>query len=67
MAADESYVQDDFSAGVDLSGSASTLDDAGQAGNGSAEDAQFKNPLGICIDNDDVMYIGDSENRAIRR
>ena len=35
--------------------------------NGSAEDAQFKKPLGICIDNDDVMYIGDSENRAIRR
>ena len=28
--------------------------------NGSAEDAQFKKPLGICIDNDDVMYIGYS-------
>ncbi len=27
----------------------------------------LKKPLGICIDNDDVMYIGDSENRAIRR
>ena len=38
MAAEESYVQDDFSAGDDLSGSGSTLDDAGQAGNGSAED-----------------------------
>lgn len=35
--------------------------------NGNAEDAQFKKPLGICIDNDDVMYIGDAENRAIRR
>lgn len=42
MAAEESYVQDDFSAGDDLSGSESTLDDAGQAGNGSTEnDASF--------------------------
>ena len=30
MAAEESYVQDDFSAGDDLSGSESTLDDAGR-------------------------------------
>lgn len=35
--------------------------------NGAADKAQFKKPLGICIDSDDVMYIGDSENRAIRR
>lgn len=35
--------------------------------NGTADKAQFKKPLGICIDADDVMYIGDSENRAIRR
>ena len=38
MATEESYVQDDFSAGDDQSGSGSTLDDAGQAGNESAED-----------------------------
>ncbi|MFR3948181.1 MAG: hypothetical protein ACLTZM_14560 [Ruminococcus sp.] len=37
MAAEESYVQDDFSAGDDLSRSGSTLDDAGRAGNGSTE------------------------------
>ena len=42
MTAEEFYVQDDFSAGDDLSGSESTLDDAGQAGNGSTEnDASF--------------------------
>lgn len=35
--------------------------------NGTADKAQFKKPLGICIDADDVMYIGDAENRAIRR
>lgn len=35
--------------------------------NGTTEEAQFKKPVGICIDADDVMYIGDSENRAIRR
>lgn len=35
--------------------------------NGTADKAQFKKPLGICIDAEDVMYIGDSENRAIRR
>lgn len=35
--------------------------------NGTADKAQFRKPLGICIDADDVMYIGDSENRAIRR
>lgn len=35
--------------------------------NGTADKAQFKKPMGLCIDSDDVMYIGDSENRAIRR
>ena len=35
--------------------------------NGTAEDAKFNQPLGLCIDSDDVMYIGDSQNRAIRR
>ena len=38
MAAEESYVQDDISAGADQSGSGSTLDDASQAGNGNVED-----------------------------
>lgn len=37
MTAEEFYVQDDFSAGDDQSGSGSTLADDSQAGNGSAE------------------------------
>ena len=37
MTAEEFYVQDDFSAGGDQSGSGSTLADDSQAGNGSAE------------------------------
>jgi len=35
--------------------------------NGTADVAQFNKPIGLVIDSDDVMYIGDSENRAIRR
>lgn len=35
--------------------------------NGTSDKAQFNKPLGICIDSDDVMYIGDADNRAIRR
>ena len=38
MTAEEFYVQDDFSAGDDQSGSGSTLADDSQAGNGSTED-----------------------------
>ena len=38
MAAEESYVQEDFSAGDDQSGNGSTLDDDSQTGNGSTED-----------------------------
>lgn len=34
---------------------------------GTSENAMFKKPIGLCIDADDVMYVGDSENRAIRR
>ena len=35
--------------------------------NGTLEDAKFNEPIGICIDDEDVMYIGDSKNRAVRR
>lgn len=35
--------------------------------NGTLDDAKFYEPVGICIDSEDVMYIGDSKNRAIRR
>jgi IPT/TIG domain./NHL repeat. len=40
-----------------------------QAGyrNGTDEVAQFNQPIGLAIDSDDVLYVGDSENRAIRR
>ena len=42
---------------------------AGKAGyrNGTDSDAQFDNPIGLAIGKDDVLYVGDSENRAIRR
>lgn len=35
--------------------------------NGTNEVAQFNKPIGLAIDSDDVLYIGDSENFAIRR
>ena len=35
--------------------------------NGTSEEAKFYEPVGICIDSEDVMYIGDTKNRAIRR
>lgn len=40
-----------------------------QAGyrNGTDEVAQFNQPIGLVIDSNDVLYVGDSENRAIRR
>ena len=40
-----------------------------QAGyvNGTSEVAKFNRPVGICIDKDDIIYIGDCDNHAIRR
>ena len=35
--------------------------------NGTNEVAQFNKPIGLTIDSDDVLYVGDSENHAIRR
>ena len=42
MTAEEFYVQDDFSAGDDQSGSGSTLADDSQASNGSVEDGDVR-------------------------
>jgi hypothetical protein len=41
----------------------------GQPGyaDGSAEVARFNKPLGLCITSEDIMYVGDQENYAIRR
>ena len=64
MAAEESYVQDDFSAGDDLSGSGSTLDDAGQAGNGSAEDDDSQAGNGSAEGDDSQAGNGSTENDA---
>jgi sugar lactone lactonase YvrE len=40
-----------------------------QAGyvNGTGEVAKFNSPCGLAIDNEDVLYVGDSNNHAIRR
>lgn len=35
--------------------------------NGTSEVALLNKPVGLVIDSDDIMYIGDSENSAIRR
>ena len=35
--------------------------------NGVSEVAKFNRPVGICIDKDDIIYIGDCDNHAIRR
>lgn len=35
--------------------------------NGTSEVALLNQPVGLVIDSDDIMYIGDSENAAIRR
>lgn len=35
--------------------------------NGTSESAKFSSPVGIAIDSDDIIYVGDSGNHAIRR
>lgn len=35
--------------------------------NGTSEVALLNRPIGLVIDSDDIMYIGDSDNAAIRR
>lgn len=35
--------------------------------NGTSEVALLNHPVGLVIDSDDIMYIGDSDNAAIRR
>lgn len=41
----------------------------GQPGyvNGTNEVAKFNKPAGLCIDKDDILYVGDGDNHAIRR
>lgn len=42
---------------------------AGKSGykNGTNEEALFNKPIGLAVDSEGVLYVGDSENRAIRR
>lgn len=35
--------------------------------NGTSEVAKFHSPAGLCIDKNDILYVGDAENHAIRR
>ena len=35
--------------------------------NGTSEVAKFSKPFGIAIDKDDIIYVGDCDNHAIRR
>lgn len=35
--------------------------------NGTSESAKFNKPVGLCIDQNDILFVGDSENHAIRR
>ncbi len=35
--------------------------------NGTNESAKFNYPLGLAIDTDDILYVGDRDNHAIRR
>lgn len=35
--------------------------------NGTDAVALFNEPVGLCIDEDDIMYVGDSKNHALRR
>lgn len=35
--------------------------------NGTNESAKFNEPVGLAIDIDDILYVGDSKNHAIRR
>ena len=64
MAVEESYVQDDFSAGDDQSGSGSTLDDDRQAGNGSAEGDASQAGNGSAEGDDSQAGNGSTENDA---
>ena len=64
MAVEESYVQDDFSAGDDQSGSGSTLDDDRQAGNGSAEGDASQAGNGSAEGDDSQAGNGSTEDDA---
>jgi len=35
--------------------------------NGTSESAKFSSPVGIAIDSEDIIYVGDRDNHAIRR
>lgn len=54
---------------INPSGYVSTYAGSGSAGadNGPANVASFNNPQGICIDNDNNLYIADSDNHQIRK
>lgn len=55
---------------IDATGSVSTL--AGKAGSfgsadGSGSSARFKGPLGIAVDEDENVYVADTDNASIRK
>ena len=64
MTAEEFYVQDDFSAGDDQSGSGSTLADDSQAGNGSVEDDDSQAGNGSAEGDDSQDGNGSTEDDA---
>ena len=64
MTAEEFYVQDDFSAGDDQSGSGSTLADDSQAGNGSVEDGDSQAGNGSAEGDDSQAGNGSTEDDA---
>ena len=64
MNAEEFYVQDDFSAGDDQSGSGSTLADDSQASNGSVEDGDSQAGNGSAEGDDSQAGNGSTEDDA---
>ncbi len=64
MTAEEFYVQDDFSAGDDQSGSGSTLADDSQASNGSVEDGDSQAGNGSAEGDDSQAGNGSTEDDA---
>jgi sugar lactone lactonase YvrE len=50
-----------------LAGKANTPPYYTQIADGIGDAARFNNPIGICIDSNEILYIGDSANNRIRK